>query len=57
MFNPPVMFCCLSQVGSSFVDPFCYLCFLFVFVMLSFLLLVTLWSPGNGLTSWLSSVL
>ena len=35
------------------MDPFCYLCFMFVFVMLSCLFLAALWSPaGKGLTSW-----
>ena len=42
------------QGGASFVDHFCYLCF--VFVMFSCLFIVALWSPtGKGLTSWLSS--
>ena len=37
------------------VDPFCYLCF--VFVMLSGLLIAALWSPaGKGLTSWLTCI-
>ena len=35
------------------MDPFCNLCFMSV--MLSCLILATLWSPaGKGLTSWLS---
>ena len=35
------------QGGASFVDPFCYLCF--VSVTLSFLFLAALWSPaGKG---------
>ena len=40
--------------GASFVDLFCYLCF--VFVMLSFrLFIAVLWSTAwKGLTSWLS---
>ena len=39
--------------GASFVDPFCYLCF--VFFMLSCLFFAALRSPaGKGLTSWLS---
>ena len=43
------------QCGASFVDPFCYLCF--VFVMLSCLFIAALWSfAGKGLTSWLSCV-
>ena len=38
--------------------PFCYLCFMVVFVMLSCLFHAALWSPaGKGLTSWLSGVL
>ena len=41
--------------GVSFVDQFCYLCF--VFVMLSRLFIAALWSPaGKELTSWLSCV-
>ena len=41
--------------GASFVDHFCYLCF--VFVMLSCLSISALWSPaGNGLTSWLACI-
>ena len=48
----------LFKGGASFVDPFCYLCFMFVFVMLSYLFLAALRSPvGIGLTSWLSCVL
>ena len=40
------------QGGASFVDPFCYLCF--VSVILSFLFLAALWSPaGKRATSWL----
>ena len=32
------------------MDPFCYFCFVFVFVLLSCLFLVPLWSPaGKGL--------
>ena len=30
-----------------FVDPFCYLCFIFVFVMLSCLLFTALWSAAK----------
>ena len=38
----------------SFVDRFCWLCFMFGGVVLSCLFLVALWSPaGKGLTSWL----
>ena len=40
------------------MDPFCYLSFMFVFVMLSFLFLAAMWSPaGKGLNSWFSCVL
>ena len=36
---------------------FCYLCFMFVFIMLPCLFLTALRSPaGKGLTSWLSCV-
>ena len=42
---------------ASFVDRFCYLCFMFVFLILSCLLLAALWSPAvKGLTSWLACV-
>ena len=56
MFKPSsVSFCWPIQGGDSFVDPFCYLCFMFSSVMLSCLFLAALWSPsGNGLISWLS---
>ena len=41
-----------SSDGASFGDHFCYLCFIFIFVMLSCLFPAALWSPtGNGLTS------
>ena len=47
----------LSQKFVSVVDPSYYLCFIFVFVMLSWLVLAALWSPaGNVLTYWLSCV-
>ena len=37
------------QDGASFADPFCYLCFMLVFVKPSCLILVALWSPaGRG---------
>ena len=37
--------------GSSFVDPFCYLCFMFVFIFISCQFLAALGSPaGKGLT-------
>ena len=29
------------------LDPFCYLCFMFVFIMLSCLFLTALWSPAG----------
>ena len=46
-----------DQGGVSFVDPFCYLCFEFIFVILSCLFLKTLWSPSvKRLTYWLSCV-
>ena len=38
------MFYCPFQEGASFVDHFCYLCF--VFVMLSCLFITALWSPA-----------
>ena len=42
---------------SSFVDPFCYQYFMFIFVMLSWLFLESLWLPaGKSLTSRLSCV-
>ena len=41
-----------SNAVLLFVDPFCYICF--VFVMLSCLFIAALWSPaGKGQTSWL----
>ena len=47
------LFYCLFSDGASFVDPFCYLCFMSV--ILSCLFLAALWSPaGKCLTSWLS---
>ena len=40
------------------MDPFCYLCFVFIFVMLTCLFLAASGSPaGKWLTSWLSCVL
>ena len=40
------------------MDPFCNLCFMFVFVMLSCLFIAALRSPaGKGLNSWLSCVM
>ena len=48
---------CFLTDGGSFVDQFCYLCFVFVFVILSCLFFEALWSPaGKGRTSWLSVV-
>ena len=36
-------------------DPFCYLCFVCVSAILSYIFLAAFWSPaGKGLTSWLS---
>ena len=55
--SPPEIFFfyLLFQGGVSFVDPFCYLCF--VSVMLSCLFFAALWSSaGKGLVSWLSCV-
>ena len=57
MFKPSPNFYWLLQGGVSFVDPFCYLCFTFVFIMLFYLFFVALWLPvGKGLAFWLSSV-
>ena len=55
---PPNMFKPSSDfTDSSFVDLFCYLCFTFVFIILSCLFLAAMWLPaGKGLTSWLSCV-
>ena len=51
MFEPSSNF--LPTGGASFVDPLCYLCFMYV--MLSCLFLAALWSPtGKGLISVLS---
>ena len=44
----------LFQGGASFVDPFCHLCFMFVFVMLSYLFLAALWSPFGKRTDLLA---
>ena len=44
--------CQIQNKATSFVDHLCYL--YLVFVMLSCLFIVALWSPaGKGLTSWL----
>ena len=57
--NPPVkIFFTVRplQDGASFVDHFCYLCF--VFVLFSCLFIAALWSlTRKGLTSWLSYML
>ena len=40
------------------VDPFCYKCFTFVFIILSCLFLAALWTPAvKGLTSLLFDIL
>ena len=59
MFKPSSYFFCWTfPGGASFVDLFCYLCFMFTFGMLSCLFLAALWSPaGKGLTSCISCVL
>ena len=56
--NKPFYFSYWPFKGSaSFVDHFSYLCFVFVFVILSCLFLAALWSPaGKGLASWLSGM-
>ena len=38
--------CTTFQGGAAFVDPVCYLCFVFFFVTLSCLFFVALWSPA-----------
>ena len=54
LFVPVKIF--VTDGGASFVDPFCYLGF--VFSMLSCLFIAALWSPaGKGLTSNLSCML
>ena len=40
------------QGGASFVDPFCYLSFVLVFVTLSCLFLAALWSPAVLAVLW-----
>ena len=47
-------FCWPFQCGASFVDPFCYLWFMFVFAMLSCLFLAGLWSPAGQMTDLLA---
>ena len=51
-----LLFCWPFKGDASFVC--CYLCFMFILVMLSCLFFASLWSlPGKGLISWLSCVL
>ena len=55
--SPPVIFYWPFQGGASFMDPFYYLCFMIVFIILACLFLKALLSPdGKGLTSCLSCV-
>ena len=59
--NVPLnMFYSPFEGGATFVDPFCYLCFTFIFIIqngLSFLFLAALWQPaGKRMTSWYSYV-
>ena len=42
------------QCSAVFVDSICYLCFMLVFIMLSFMFLVA--ACWDGLASWLSCV-
>ena len=52
MFKPSSDFYWTFEGGASFVDSFCYLCFMIVFVMLFCLFLAAFWSPaGKGLYS------
>ena len=44
------MIFCESSKAVLFVDPFCYLCFNFIFVILSCLFLADLWSPASKAT-------
>ena len=44
MFKPSSAFYWVFQGDASFMDPFCYLRFTFVFIILSCLFLATLWS-------------
>ena len=58
LFKPSSDFCKPFRCGASYVDPYCFLCFAFVFAMLSSQFLAALWSHiGKGLTSWPSYVL
>ena len=45
------------QGGASYVDPFCYFCFMFVFVILSSLFFAALLSPAGESTGLLALVL
>ena len=57
VLSPTVYFYWPLQGDASFVDPFCYLRFVFVFGVLSCLFLTAEWShAGKGLTSRLSCV-
>ena len=42
MVKPSSDFLLTAPKGASFVDPFCYLCFTFAFIILSFLFLSAL---------------
>ena len=55
--SPPVKYFYRPvQAGTSFVDPLCYLCL--VFVMRLRLFIAASWSPeGKGLTYWLLFVM
>ena len=49
--KPSSNFLLTVEGSASFMDPICYLCFVFVFVILSCLFVAALWSPaGKGLT-------
>ena len=45
----------LLQFGASLFDLFCFLCFVFAFVILFLAALLS--TAGKGLTSWLSGIL
>ena len=45
--SPQVIVCWPFQGCASFVNPFCHLCFMIIFVMLSFLFLAGQWSPAG----------
>ena len=58
MFKPSSDFLLTVPGQWFFCGSVFYLCFMFIFVMLSFLFLAALWLPAEkGLTSWLSCVL